>query len=164
MTNPSPYGDYSGYPPPPPGASGQTPYEPYPQGQPAYPSPGQEQQYQQGQTGYPPPPPGYQQSPYATSYQQPYAPPGAGYAPAGPTSGMAIASLVCSLLGIGLVGVILGHLALNEINKSNGYTQGRGLAIAGLIIGYLQIAAVVIFLIFVVLGVLFAASTPGVPS
>ena len=103
--------------------------------------------------------PGYQQS-TGPSQQQPspgsapqYAP-GPGYPPAGPTSGMAIASLVVSLLGIGIVGVILGHLALNEIKKSNGYMQGRGLAIAGLIIGYLQIAAGVLFAIFLLFTVI----------
>jgi hypothetical protein len=140
MTNPSPYGEYPGYQQP-TGPTNQPPYEPYQQQQP-YPS-----------QAYDP----YQQQPQ----QQPYAyAPGPGYAPAGPTSGMAIASLVVSLLGIGIVGVILGHLALNEINKSNGYMQGRGLAIAGLIIGYLQIAAGVIFGIFLVIGIIAAASTP----
>ena len=109
--------------------------------------------------------PGYQQS-TGPSQQQPspgsapqYAP-GPGYPPAGPTSGMAIASLVVSLLGIGIVGVILGHLALNEINKSNGYMQGRGLAIAGLVIGYLQIAAGVIFAIILIIGIATAATVP----
>lgn len=161
MTNPTPYGDYPGYPPPPPGATGQTPYEPYPGGQGA-PSQGYDPYQQQGQAAYPPPPPGYQQPypPHAPVYGQQYAPAGAGYAPAGPTSGMAIASLVCSLLGIGIVGVILGHLALNEINKSNGYTQGRGLALAGLIIGYIQIAIGVIVLIFFIIGIAVAASAP----
>jgi hypothetical protein len=160
MTNQSPYGDYPGYQPQTGGAS-QTPYEPYQQ--PEYPSQGYEPN-PQGQAAYPPPPPppGYQQ-PYPPNYGQQYAPPGAGYAPAGPTSGMAIASLVCSLLGIGIVGVILGHLALNEINKSNGYTQGRGLAIAGLIIGYLQIAAVVIFFLIFIFGIVIASST-GSPT
>lgn len=161
MTNQSPYGDYPGYQPQTGGAS-QTPYEPYQQ---QYPSQGNEPYQQgqsQGQTAYPPPPPGYQQ-PYPPAYSQQYAPPGASYAPAGPTSGMAIASLICSLLGIGIVGVILGHLALNEINKSNGYMQGRGLAIAGLIIGYLQIAAVVIFFLIFIFGIVISSST-GSPT
>ena len=114
------------------------------------PSPSSEYQTQQP-TG-----PASQQQPYPQPQQ--YAP-GPGYAPAGPTSGMAIASLVVSLLGIGIVGVILGHLALNEINKSNGYMQGRGLAIAGLIIGYLQIAAGVIFAIFFIISIGMAASS-----
>lgn len=160
MTNQSPYGDYPGYQPQTGGAS-QAPYEPYTQ--PGQPSQPYEPYPGQGQGAYPPPPPpGYQQ-PYPPAYGQQYAPPGASYAPVGPTSGMAIASLICSLLGIGIVGVILGHLALNEINKSNGYTQGRGLAIAGLIIGYLQIAAVVIFFLIFIFGIVISSST-GSPT
>ncbi len=56
------------------------------------------------------------------------------------TSGWAIASLVCSLLGFSLLGVIFGHIALNQINRANGQMQGRGLAIAGLILGYIPLA------------------------
>lgn len=158
MTNPSPYGEYPNYQPP---TGPTTQQQPYPS-QPYQPYPGQEQPPYSG--AYPPPQ--QPQQPY-TGYPQGYAPqyaPGPGYAPAGPTSGMAIASLVCSLLGIGLVGVILGHLALNEIKKSNGYTQGRGLAIAGLIIGYLQIAAGIIFAI-IIIGTLIAipSVTPSQP-
>jgi len=37
-----------------------------------------------------------------------------------------------------VVGVILGHVALKQI-KSTG-TKGRGLAIAGLVVGYLAVA------------------------
>lgn len=167
MTNTPPYGEYPGYQPPTEPAP-QQPYESYPQPypQPPYPAQGyepyqQQQPYpaqeQQPYTGYAPPP--QQQQPYPPSYAPQYAP-GPGYPPAGPTSGMAIASLVVSLLGIGLVAVILGHLALNEIKKSNGYIQGRGLAIAGLIIGYLQIAAGVAVLLFFVIGIIVAANTP----
>jgi hypothetical protein len=67
-------------------------------------------------------------------------------------SGMAIASLVSSLLGISVlffigsvVGVVFGHRALSEIRALN--TKGRGLAIAGLIIGYIPIAGVVVLVI-----------------
>ena len=168
MTNTPPYGEYPGYQPPTEPAP-QQPYESYtqPYPQPPYPAQGyepyqQQQPYpaqeQQPYTGYAPPPQ-QQQQPYPPSYAPQYAP-GPGYPPAGPTSGMAIASLVVSLLGIGLVAVILGHLALNEIKKSNGYIQGRGLAIAGLIIGYLQIAAGVAVLLFFVIGIIVAANTP----
>jgi hypothetical protein len=152
----TPYGEYPQYQPP----TGPTTQQEYPSS-PYQPYPPQEQPPYQG--SYPPPPPPQQPSgyaqPYSPQYAQQYAP-SPGYAPVGPTSGMAIASLVCSLLGIGLVGVILGHLALNEINKSNGYTQGRGLAIAGLIIGYLQIAAGVIVILFFIFGILIAANAP----
>ena len=57
---------------------------------------------------------------------------------------MAVISLVSALLCIPFVSVILGHLARGEVRKSNGTVSGGGLALAGLIIGYLQIAALVV--------------------
>ena len=62
------------------------------------------------------------------------------------TSTMAVISLVSALLCIPLVSVILGHLARGEVRKSNRTITGAGIALAGLIIGYLQIAALVVFL------------------
>lgn len=61
------------------------------------------------------------------------------------TSSKAIWSLILSILGLptcgvaAIAGVITGHLAISEINKDNGKLKGRGLAIAGLIIGYAMI-------------------------
>ncbi len=74
-----------------------------------------------------------------------------GYAPApvaAKTNGLAIAALVSSFF-ISLLGIILGHIALNQI-KTTG-EGGRGLAIAALVIGYASIALAVI-LIVVVMG------------
>ena len=51
------------------------------------------------------------------------------------TSGMAIASLVLALLGFGLFAVIFGAIALRQIGKSAGALTGRGLALAGIIVG-----------------------------
>ena len=50
------------------------------------------------------------------------------------TSGLAIASLVLGILGpvTSLAGLILGFVALNQINASKGRVQGTGLATAGL--------------------------------
>jgi hypothetical protein len=63
---------------------------------------------------------------------------------------LAVASLVCSLFvfsGIGtLLGIIFGHTALREIAGQP--QDGRGLAIAGLVIGYLTVVA-----LFVVIAV-----------
>lgn len=86
-----------------------------------------------------------------------------GEAPSGPsaatpiqpakTSGLAIASLVLSLIGpIGCIpAVICGHIALLQIGK-NAAVKGRGLALAGVIIGYavlgLSIVATTPFLLF----------------
>jgi peptidyl-prolyl cis-trans isomerase B (cyclophilin B) len=90
----------------------------------------------------------------------------------GPTNGLAIASLVLSLTGFlaplgvtGLLGVILGHIALSQIKKSNGFEQGRGLALTGVIVGYvclgfsLLVLALYIFLFF--LPVFATSSVPG---
>ena len=82
--------------------------------------------------------------------QSPYAPPSVGddapqylqFIPR--TCGLAIASLICGILGIlcvpvAIAAVVCGHLALSAISKSDGYLTGRGMAIAGLICGYLII-------------------------
>lgn len=71
------------------------------------------------------------------------------------TSGLAIASLVCSLLciPINIAGIICGHLALGEIKRSAGRIGGRGLAIAGLVIGYIQIAFIPFILIIAAIAI-----------
>jgi hypothetical protein len=81
-----------------------------------------------------------------------YAPPGV--MPTAGTSNWATASLICSLLGLcigfsAILGVIFGHMALSEINKSNNMLQGRGMAIAGLIIGYAEIGLGILVTILV---------------
>jgi hypothetical protein len=54
------------------------------------------------------------------------------------TSGLAITSLVLALLGCtGFIGAICGHIALSKIKKSNGAQKGEGIAIAGIVCGYL---------------------------
>jgi len=62
------------------------------------------------------------------------------------TPGLAKASLVCGIASFillcltGIPAVICGHMALSKINKSQGQLGGSGLAIAGLILGYISIA------------------------
>lgn len=100
-------------------------------------------------SGEPPPtygaPPPYQPNPsYQQQYQPVGAPPYQGYPPQyvpgmNPTNPLAIASLVLSLVGVSVIAVILGHIALAQIKRSNGYERGHGLAVAGLIIGYAEI-------------------------
>jgi hypothetical protein len=111
--------------------------------------------------GVPPQPaPGYGPAP-AGGYGQPYGGPASyGYLPLPPApahDGKAIGSLVASLLGLfcgigSVVGVILGHLSRSEAKR-----QGRepsGLALAGLIIGYVGIALLLAILsVFLVGGV-----------
>lgn len=51
------------------------------------------------------------------------------------TNGMAIASLVTSLVCFGFLGIIFGIVALNQIKSSAGTQTGQGMAIAGIVIG-----------------------------
>lgn len=72
------------------------------------------------------------------------------------TSGKAIASLVCGIVNIfpvSVVAIILGHISLSEINKSAGRLKGRGLAIAGLVLGYLGIVAIPFILIVAAIAI-----------
>ncbi len=66
------------------------------------------------------------------------------------TSGLAIASMVLGivwLLWLGsILAVIFGHVALSQIKRSAGALTGRGMAIAGLILGYLGIVMLVGFI------------------
>ena len=68
---------------------------------------------------------------------------------------MAIAALVSSLV-LAPLGIVFGHLALSQI-KSSG-DDGRGLAIAGLVIGY---AGTVLLVLFVILVVVYFAVMIG---
>ncbi|QEH31541.1 hypothetical protein OJF2_00060 [Aquisphaera giovannonii] len=69
----------------------------------------------------------------------PYAPAPVGYGYPPRTSGLAIASLVLGILvlcGIGsLLATIFGAVSLNQISRSRGAIAGRGMAIAGLVLG-----------------------------
>lgn len=62
--------------------------------------------------------------------------------PGARTNSMAITSLICAFL-MPLLGVIFGHVARSQIRRTG--EQGAGMALAGLIIGYLSLAASVIF-------------------
>lgn len=74
-------------------------------------------------------------------------------------STLAVVSLITGILGwVGLIGVgpiiaiITGHMAKNEIRSREGMMGGDGMATAGLILGYTNLAlSVVIFCLAVVL-------------
>ena len=63
-----------------------------------------------------------------------------------PWNGLAIASLVLSVIGLGLIGVILGHISLSQIKRTG--EQGHVLALIGVIYGYLGILAAIALAIF----------------
>lgn len=67
--------------------------------------------------------------------------------------GVAVASLVLGILGLILIGplgsipaVICGHIAKSRIKKNPDMLTGDGMALAGLILGYVQIGFMVIMI------------------
>lgn len=117
----------------------------------------QESNYQPPQYSQP-----FQSPQYAQPYQQPW---GSAYIVqpvivVNRTNGKAIASMVLGILlaltlctffsiviptglviglATGIPAVILGHMALKEIARSNGQESGKGMAIAGLVLGYITL-------------------------
>ncbi len=81
------------------------------------------------------------------------------------TSGLAITALVLGLLSLFTVGltslpaIICGHIALSQIKKSAGVVLGKGMAIAGLIMGYLMFLIGGIVVIGMIVGVVFSGSS-----
>lgn len=61
-----------------------------------------------------------------------------------PTNVLAIISLIASCVGFAVPGIIMGHIALNQIKRTG--EQGHGLALAGLIVGYAMFALALILI------------------
>ena len=72
------------------------------------------------------------------------------------TNGTAEASLVLGILGLtfvplvaSVVGLVLGYVAKGQIDRSSGQQTGRGLAVAGIVLGWIGIAfAVAVMALF----------------
>lgn len=129
-----------------------------PQPQQPYPAPGQPA------SGAPVPPPA---PPYATPPQQQayqpsgYPPPAYGYGgyPQQKTNTLAVVSMIASIVGFiwilpvigSIAGVVMGHISLSQIKRTN--EKGRGMALAGLIVGYaglvLAIAGIIVVASFI---------------
>ena len=94
----------------------------------------------------------------------PYAPPMSGLMgdtggpPLPRTNGLAIASMVCGILSVlgfcfcggiflGIPAVICGHTALGQIKASGGRQQGREMAIAGLVCGYIGLGIFILMML-----------------
>jgi hypothetical protein len=72
-------------------------------------------------------------------------------APARETNGLAIASLTAGILWLGWFGsiaaVIFGHMALSQIRRSGGRESGKGMAVAGLVLGYLGVGTLLLIML-----------------
>jgi type IV pilus assembly protein PilA len=79
------------------------------------------------------------------------------FAGEGPTSGKAIASLVCGIftfiLPASIAAIILGHMAHSDIRKSAGRIGGQGIATAGLVLGYLGVAVIPFIMIVAAIAI-----------
>ncbi|TDD34497.1 DUF4190 domain-containing protein [Actinomadura sp. KC06] len=98
--------------------------------------------------------------PYAQHYSQPAQPAsvqhhyygGSPVPVAPPTNGMATASMVCGLIGFlacgltSILAIIFGHVAQSQIKRTG--EGGHGMAVAGLILGYIVTAGWIVFWIF----------------
>ena len=82
-----------------------------------------------------------------------------------PSEGLALASMITSLVGLvaggclgpipGIVGVVLGMTALSQIKKSPEQVGGKPYATAGVIIGLISIAFYVLLIIWFILAAAF---------
>lgn len=126
----------------------------------------------------PPPAPGYGTPPQAPPYAAPpaYQPPTYPGAPqaapayyggyAGPkTNTLSILSLIASILGFiwvlplvgSLAGAIMGHISLNQIKASG--EKGRGMALAGVVVGWVGLGLLIIGVIAIIAFVATASTT-----
>ncbi|UNK72316.1 DUF4190 domain-containing protein [Microbacterium sp. H1-D42] len=131
------------------------------------------------QPGYPQPTyaqPGYVQPGYAQPTAYGYA--GTPYAPVRPTNGLAVASLICGIVGIfaspfifvfflpvalPIAAVIMGHIARSQLRR-NPQMTGSGMALTGLILGYIPIVLSALGLIALLVGIVLFGGFMSDPS
>jgi hypothetical protein len=86
--------------------------------------------------------------PYAPYPQQPYGYPP--YVPPRPTNGMAIAAMVCGIVGVcsplGILALIFGNVAKRQIRETG--EQGDGFATAGIVLGWIGVGATIVLIIY----------------
>jgi len=156
--SPGGYGDRAVPPIPPPAPSAQNPSSPTYAAPPAHPGAAPS-------AGYPAPSPGV--APYAQAPGYPQAPGyGAyqGYPQPQPTNGLALTSMITGIVGwvlipilASIVAIVTGHMAMSQLRQKP--AGGRGMAIAGLVLGYSAIALWGAIIIFIIAIAGIAAST-----
>lgn len=110
--------------------------------------------------GTPPPlsgPPGWASPPGTPGWGGPPPP------PMPRTNGLAIASLVCGIAGIAMClgplgsvpALITGYNARRQIDATGGVQEGRGMAIAGIVLGWVGVGLFIIVVVAIVLVAIF---------
>lgn len=143
--------------PPASAAPDAQPYPPYPSSMP-YPD--------AGYAPYPSPYPAPGYSGYPGYYPWMYAP------PAPRMSTWALVSMICGAVSIAsfqtvlaILAIIFGFVGLSEVKKSYGQVEGRGLALAGLITGFVSLGIglliVVLYILYIVVIFSTLSTLPG---
>jgi Domain of unknown function (DUF4190) len=127
------------------------------------------QEPDRGRAPPPPPPPGPPpaSSPPPSAPTPPPAPPAYGQQPGGygyqstpRTNGLAIASLVLGIAQIflciigGILALVFGYIARRQIDESGGTQGGRGMAIAGIILGWIGIGLGIAYIVVIIIAVI----------
>jgi hypothetical protein len=112
--------------------------------------------------------------PYPYPYTYPYPAPGSGYyspwlyAPAPQLSGWALTSMICGIISMvilqpitAILAIIFGYMALREVKRSGGQVDGHGMAVAGIVMGYIGIGLTVLVIALYIVYFVFIISTLG---
>src|SRR5437763_1255017 len=105
----------------------------------------------------PPPPPAPSPLPAYGRQQGGY-----GYQRTPRTHGLAIASLVLGIAQIflciigGILALVFGYISRRQIDESGGTQGGRGMAIAGIILGWIGIGLGIAYIVVIIIAVIVA--------
>ena len=73
------------------------------------------------------------------------------------TNGFAVASLVLGIvwvMGVGsILALVFGYVAKGQIDTSGGTQTGRGMAVAGIVLGWVGVAFLVAMIVLMIAGV-----------
>jgi hypothetical protein len=142
----------------------QPPQQPGSWQDPSWPQPEQAQQPYADPYGGAPTSPSYA-VPTGSPVSYPPGYPGYGYGPPMPvpvkTNSLAITSMVLALCGLacGLtapIGAIMGHVARRQIRQRG--EGGDGMALAGIIVGWILTGLILAYIVFIVIMIIYAAS------
>jgi hypothetical protein len=103
------------------------------------------------------PPPGPTPPPAPPAYGQQAG--GYGYQSTPKTNGLAIASLVLGIAQIflcivgGILALVFGYISRRQIDESGGTQGGRGMAIAGIILGWVGIGLGIVYIVVIIIAV-----------